>query len=184
MRCRELIGDTVGSGLLYANPVTRVLSSSLRSIPSAERPASPLSSMVFGISTCLLSLDDDIAKLIKSVAQESGSLLKGYGFFDVCERIFGSLGVVEAPYSGSMQISGQKPWSMLENAPAKSVSGKCGADRAFTENPCLADSMKDRGFIESIPFGPLNHQIADSASSAQLCAWSKNSRDGTGSDVG
>jgi myo-inositol 2-dehydrogenase/D-chiro-inositol 1-dehydrogenase len=91
------------------------------------------------------------------------------GFFDVAERIFGSTGVADAPYSGPMRISGQKPWTWVDDAPAKTAPGKFAADGAFTDNLRLADTMKDRGFIESITSGQFHNQIADGVSSARSC---------------
>jgi myo-inositol 2-dehydrogenase / D-chiro-inositol 1-dehydrogenase len=91
------------------------------------------------------------------------------GFFDVSERIFGSLGVADAPYSGALKISGQNPWTWVDDAAAKSAPGKFAADGAFTDNLRLADTMKDRGFIESIISGKFHNQIADGVSSARSC---------------
>jgi predicted dehydrogenase len=91
------------------------------------------------------------------------------GFFDVAERIFGSTGVADAPYSGALQISGQNPWTWVDDAPAKSAPGKFAADGAFTDNLRLADTMKDRGFIQSITSGKFHNQIADGVSSARSC---------------
>jgi myo-inositol 2-dehydrogenase/D-chiro-inositol 1-dehydrogenase len=91
------------------------------------------------------------------------------GFFDVAERIFGATGVADAPYSGPLQISGQKPWTWVDDAPAKSAPGKFAANGAFTDNLRLADTMKDRGFIESITSGKFHNQIADGVSSARSC---------------
>jgi myo-inositol 2-dehydrogenase/D-chiro-inositol 1-dehydrogenase len=91
------------------------------------------------------------------------------GFFDVAERIFGATGVADAPYSGPLQISGQKPWTWVDDATAQSAPGKFAADGAFTDNLRLADTMKDRGFIESITSGKFHNQIADGVSSARSC---------------
>lgn len=91
------------------------------------------------------------------------------GFFDVAERIFGAAGVAEAPYSGPLRITGQNPWTWVDDAPAKSTPGKFAADGAFTDNLRLADTMKDRGFIESITSGKFHNQIADGVASARSC---------------
>jgi myo-inositol 2-dehydrogenase / D-chiro-inositol 1-dehydrogenase len=91
------------------------------------------------------------------------------GFFDVAERIFGSSGVADAPYSGPLQITGQKPWSWVDDTPAKSTPGKFAADGDFTDNLRLADPMKDRGFIQSITSGRFHNQIAEGVSTARSC---------------
>jgi myo-inositol 2-dehydrogenase/D-chiro-inositol 1-dehydrogenase len=91
------------------------------------------------------------------------------GFFDVAERVFGSTGVADAPYSGPLQISGLKPWTWVDDAPAANTPGKFAADGAFTNNLRLADTMKDRGFIESITSGRFHNQIADGVSTARSC---------------
>jgi hypothetical protein len=99
----------------------------------------------------------------------SSTQLATNGFFDVCERIFGSLDVADAPYSGPMRISGQKPWTWVDCAPANSAPGTLAAGGAFTDNLRLADAMKDRGFIQSITSGQFHNQIADGVSSARSC---------------
>jgi predicted dehydrogenase len=104
------------------------------------------------------------------------------GFFDVAERIFGSAGVADAPYSGPMQISGQKPWTWVDDTPANSAPGKFAADGAFTNNLRLADAMKDRGFIQSITSGRFHNQIADGVSSAQSCMLGRKAAE-TGREV-
>ena len=91
------------------------------------------------------------------------------GFFDVSERVFGSTGVADLPYSGPMQISGQTPWTWVDNAPKQSAPGVFAADGAFTDNLSMADTMKDRGFIESITSGKFHNQIAEGVSSARSC---------------
>ena len=92
------------------------------------------------------------------------------GFFDVQERVFGSTGHAEAPYSGPLRIIGQNAWTWAGNEPAKSApAGKFAADGAFTDNLALADPMKDRGFIESITSGKFHNQIAAGVESALTC---------------
>ena len=92
------------------------------------------------------------------------------GFFDVQERVFGSAGHAEAPYSGPLRIVGQNAWTWAGNEPAKGApAGKFAADGAFTDNLALADPMKDRGFIESITSGKFHNQIAAGVESALTC---------------
>lgn len=109
MRRREFIGAAVGTGLLYASPVSKVLSSSPNPIPSAKRSASPLTPMVLGllikpsehlettiarlkalrIPTYFLSLDDYIGKLTRNLAQELIGLLNKHGVVAAVEVVVG-----------------------------------------------------------------------------------------------
>lgn len=104
------------------------------------------------------------------------------GYFDVSERIFGSTGVADAPYSGPLQITGQKPWTWIDDAAAKGAPGKFAADGVFTDNLRLADGMKDRGFIESITSGHYHNQKADGVSSARSCILGRKAAE-TGQEV-
>ena len=98
------------------------------------------------------------------------------GFFDVQERVFGSAGHAEAPYSGPLRIIGQNAWTWAGNEPAKGApAGKFAADGAFTDNLALADSMKDRGFIESITSGNFHNQIVAGVESALTCMLGRRS---------
>jgi myo-inositol 2-dehydrogenase/D-chiro-inositol 1-dehydrogenase len=92
------------------------------------------------------------------------------GFFDVAERVFGDAGVAEAPYSGPLRILGAEPWTWSDGAAAQDdTPGKFAADGAFTNNLALADTMKDRGFIESITSGKFHNQIVAGVESARSC---------------
>jgi len=92
------------------------------------------------------------------------------GFFDVAERIFGSSGLAEAPYSGPLRILGEKPWTWTTTEiPVDAFPAKFAADGTFTDNLALADPMKDRGFIESITQGKFHNQIAAGVESARSC---------------
>jgi myo-inositol 2-dehydrogenase/D-chiro-inositol 1-dehydrogenase len=92
------------------------------------------------------------------------------GFFDVSERIFGSAGLAEAPYSGPLRILGEHPWTWTTNDPAASAApAKFAADGAFTDNLALADPRKDQSFIESITSGKFHNQIAAGVESARSC---------------
>ena len=91
------------------------------------------------------------------------------GFFDVSERIFGSLGNADAPYSGPLRITGQNAWTWVNDKAANATPGKFAADGAFTDNLALADTMKDRGFIQSITSGKFHNQIADGVATARSC---------------
>ena len=92
------------------------------------------------------------------------------GYFDVTESIFGTAGLAEAPYSGALRILGEDPWAWTSNdAGVNSAPAKFAADGAFTDNLALADTMKDRGFIESITSGKFHNQIAAGVESARSC---------------
>jgi myo-inositol 2-dehydrogenase / D-chiro-inositol 1-dehydrogenase len=96
------------------------------------------------------------------------------GWFDVSERIFGSRGIAETPYSGPLRIIGDNAWtwsdsaqadsSQAGNAPAKPAS--FAANGAFADNLALADREKDRGFIDSIVSGKFHNQAAQGVESA------------------
>ncbi|HVJ07174.1 MAG TPA: Gfo/Idh/MocA family oxidoreductase [Acidisarcina sp.] len=94
-------------------------------------------------------------------------------WFDVSERVFGSLGLSESPYSGPVRIVGQNAWTWTGDAPPKEGSEPAGfaANGAFSDNLAHADQEKDRGFIQSIVSGHFHNQIAtgvESAHSAML----------------
>ncbi len=97
------------------------------------------------------------------------------GFFDVQERVFGSTGIAEAPYSGPLRIVGQNAWTWAGSDTTKTPTGKFAADGAFTDNLALADPMKDRGFIESITSGNFHNQIAAGVDSALTCMLGRRS---------
>jgi predicted dehydrogenase len=90
--------------------------------------------------------------------------------FDVAERIYGSDGLAEAPYSGPLRILGKNAWTWEDSSAAKSTEpAKFAANGAFTDNLAQADPEKDRGFIESITSGQHHNQIADGVQSALSC---------------
>jgi myo-inositol 2-dehydrogenase / D-chiro-inositol 1-dehydrogenase len=89
------------------------------------------------------------------------------GWFDVSERVFGSQGIAEAPYSGPLRIIGEKAWTWADNNPqAVPGSASFAANGAFTDNLAQADSEKDKGFIESIVSGKFHNQIATGVETA------------------
>jgi myo-inositol 2-dehydrogenase/D-chiro-inositol 1-dehydrogenase len=105
------------------------------------------------------------------------------GFFDVAERIYGSAGLAEAPYSGPLRILGDNPWTWSSPDDVKKAStGQFAADGAFTDNLAQADPMKDRGFIESITSGKFHNQIAAGVESARSCMLGRQSAT-TGAEV-
>lgn len=98
------------------------------------------------------------------------------GWFDVSERVFGSRGLAEAPYSGPLRIIGDNPWTWTDNTPPPQSTtappaASFAANGAFTDNLALADQKKDQGFIDSIVSGKFHNQAAlgvESALSAML----------------
>jgi len=98
------------------------------------------------------------------------------GFFDVQERVFGSTGVAEAPYSGPLRIVGEKAWTWTDSETgAAKPQGKFAADGAFTDNLALADTRKDQGFIESITSGNFHNQVGAGVESALTCMLGRRS---------
>jgi hypothetical protein len=88
-------------------------------------------------------------------------------WFDVSERIFGSKGIAEMPYSGPLRILGDSPWTWSEST--TQPTGSFAANGAFTDNLAQSDSEKDKGFIESITSGKFHNQIAAGVESARSC---------------
>jgi myo-inositol 2-dehydrogenase/D-chiro-inositol 1-dehydrogenase len=90
------------------------------------------------------------------------------GWFDVSERVFGSKGIAEAPYSGPLRIIGDNAWTWTDTSAAKPPAGAAAfaANGAFTDNLALADQEKDRGFIDSIVSGKFHNQAATGVETA------------------
>jgi myo-inositol 2-dehydrogenase/D-chiro-inositol 1-dehydrogenase len=98
----------------------------------------------------------------------SSTQFDNHGWFDVSERIFGSKGFAETPYSGPLRIQGDEPWTW-NAAPSQAPAGSFAANGAFTDNLAEADSSKDRGFIDSITSGKFHNQIATGVETALSC---------------
>lgn len=90
-------------------------------------------------------------------------------WFDVSERIFGSKGIAELPYSGPLRIIGDNAWTWSGSDTQQQQSGSFAANGAFSDNLAQADSEKDKGFIESIMSGKFHNQIAAGVESARSC---------------
>ncbi len=99
---------------------------------------------------------------------------------DVSEQVFGSKGFSESPYSGPVRIVGENAWQwnsaeQVSSAQASSTQAQFSASGAFSDNLALADSEKEKSFIDSIVTGKLHNQIAtgvESARSAMLARMS------------
>jgi myo-inositol 2-dehydrogenase / D-chiro-inositol 1-dehydrogenase len=94
-------------------------------------------------------------------------------WFDVSERVFGSLGLSESPYSGPVRIVGKNAWQWSGDEPLKTGDkpASFAANGAFSDNLAHADQEKDRAFIQSIVTGNFHNQAAlgvESALSAML----------------
>ena len=87
------------------------------------------------------------------------------GWWDVCERFFGSKGVSEAHYEAPVAIYGDEPWDFFKGTAAK-PSGEFSTAGAFKGALDDADPMKQKAFIESITSGNYHNQAALGAESA------------------
>jgi myo-inositol 2-dehydrogenase/D-chiro-inositol 1-dehydrogenase len=81
--------------------------------------------------------------------------------FDVSEKVFGSLGYSESPYSGPLRIVGDNAWEWKdpEPPPTDATSSGFAQNGAFSDNLAHADREKDRSFVESITSGKYHNQI-------------------------
>jgi predicted dehydrogenase len=91
-------------------------------------------------------------------------------WFDVSERVFGSNGIAEAPYSGPVRIIGENAWAWTDVTPTQSKAPAVfAANGAFTDNLQFADREKDRSFIDSITSGKFHNQTVQGVESALSC---------------
>jgi predicted dehydrogenase len=91
-------------------------------------------------------------------------------WFDVSERVFGSNGIAEAPYSGPVRIIGENAWAWNDTTQAKSgTPAAFAANGAFTDNLEFADREKDKSFIDSITSGNFHNQTVEGVESALSC---------------
>jgi myo-inositol 2-dehydrogenase/D-chiro-inositol 1-dehydrogenase len=80
--------------------------------------------------------------------------------FDVSERVLGSNGYSESPYSGPLRIVGDNAWEWKSEAPPQTGSAQFAANGVFSDNLAQADSEKDKAFVASIVTGKFHNQIA------------------------
>jgi predicted dehydrogenase len=91
-------------------------------------------------------------------------------WFDVSERVFGSSGIAEAPYSGPVRIIGENAWAWTDATPTQSKAPAVfAANGAFADNLEFADREKDRSFIDSITSGKFHNQTVQGVESALSC---------------
>lgn len=86
------------------------------------------------------------------------------GWWDVCERFFGSKGVSESHYSGVLKIYGDEPWDANPGEATQPV-GKFSVAGAFSDNLKDADPEKGKQFIASIVTGNYLNEAAQGAES-------------------
>ncbi len=88
------------------------------------------------------------------------------GWWDVCERFFGSKGVSEAHYSQPVAIYGEEPWDYFKELAANTQGGEFSAAGRFGGALEFADSEKQKAFVESVHSGNHHNQAALGAESA------------------
>ena len=84
------------------------------------------------------------------------------GWWDVCERFFGSKGVSESHYSGALRIYGDAPWD-ANSGQAAQPAGQFSAAGDFSDNLKDADPEKGKQFIESVVTGKYLNEAAQGA---------------------
>lgn len=91
-----------------------------------------------------------------------------FNWFDVSERVLGSIGMAEMPYSGPMRIIGENAWNAQEESQVKpeKPAQSFAQNGVFSNNLADADREKDRAFVESIVSGNFHNQIATGVESA------------------
>lgn len=90
--------------------------------------------------------------------------------FDASERFFGTRGSSQSPYSGTLGVSGEDPWTWTSGKQQK-AAGEFSATGSFSDNLADADPEKQRAFFGSISSGKFDNQAelgAESALSAML----------------
>jgi predicted dehydrogenase len=89
------------------------------------------------------------------------------GWWDVCQRFFGSKGVSEAHYSSPVCIYGDDPWQWKpEGDSADEKNAQFSATGRFRGALDQADPEKHKAFVESITSGKFHNQAAQGADSA------------------
>ena len=90
------------------------------------------------------------------------------GWFDVCERFFGSKGVSEAHYSQPVAIYGEEPWDYFKELASQMKKGDAEFSDTGDFGGALADSdpEKQKGFEDSIRSGNYHNQAKQGAESA------------------
>jgi len=87
------------------------------------------------------------------------------GWWDVCERFFGTKGTSESHYSGGVRIQGEEPWDAFPEQAAQQP-GQFSATGSFGNALKDADSEKHKAFVESITSGQFQNEAAIGAETA------------------
>lgn len=95
------------------------------------------------------------------------------GWWDVCERFFGTKGTSLSPYRGPLGIWGDEPWQWEAAAPKDSSNQGFSVSGKFTSNLELADPEKKKAFVASITTGNFHNQAAKGAESALSCMMAR-----------
>ena len=111
----------------------------------------------------ILTYPDDVHVSFSSTQFGDGN------WFDVSERVFGSEGIAEAPYSGPVRIIGKNAWEWSDPNAGPDAKAGFAANGSFSDNLQFADRDKDRAFIESITSGNFHNQAAAGVESALSC---------------
>lgn len=89
------------------------------------------------------------------------------GWWDVCERFFGSKGVSEAHYENPVAIYGDDPWDYFKGLGAQQEkAGEFSTAGTFHGALDQADAEKQKAFIASLTGGQFHNQAALGAESA------------------
>ena len=89
------------------------------------------------------------------------------GWWDVCERFFGSKGVSEAHYDHPVRITGDDPWEWdAGGGQTQEKPGQFSTTGVFKGALDQADPEKKKAFVESILSGKFHNQAALGAESA------------------
>ncbi len=90
------------------------------------------------------------------------------GWWDVCERFFGSKGVSEAHYDRPVRIVGDEPWDWEKEAGAGQAQqgGQFSTTGTFHGALDQADPEKKKAFVQSILSGQFHNQAEQGAESA------------------
>jgi predicted dehydrogenase len=90
--------------------------------------------------------------------------------FNAGLSLYGALHSATIPYSGLVEISGEKGEGFIAEPPASPIApSKFAANGAFSDNLAFADRDKERTFIDSITTGPCHNQIAAGVETALSC---------------
>jgi sugar phosphate isomerase/epimerase len=171
MHRRKFLSAAVGTGLLYASPVAKALSSGPErpsadeSLPVASDPLPMAIGLMIkpsqgpertiarvrelGIPTCFLSLDDYIGKFNKSLAEELQSLLNKYGVTPTAAEVVGP-GTLKWNF-----IEGPSTIGIVPRATRAARIGALKQTSDFAKMLSIPSIQTHCGFIPENPGDPL-----------------------------